>query len=228
MKSKKKGRRDQTLKPIADDVATNPLTKLRVESGGMIELLCAAEFLRALDNAYNSIYTADLMMPLLQRRTEASGMFVAREGRVLSTLIDPPDWATVVSALSLSGSRRFVPSRDRLVLKSVEIHSPGFWEFIGKLNPLEVIRLSINDAHERHKDRKYRESAEKRMLELENALRESRLLKERVEIAKAMGATKADLKAMLDRFVYQPLLTVRDKSDRAGVHNAKIEDFERE
>ena len=31
--------------------------------------------------------------------------------------------------------------------------SPGFWEFLGSLNPLEVIRRYLNDRHERAKDR---------------------------------------------------------------------------
>ncbi|HEY6551228.1 MAG TPA: hypothetical protein VIY71_08535 [Solirubrobacterales bacterium] len=52
------------------------------------------------------------------------------------------------------------------------LQSPGFWEFVGALNPLEVLRKYLNDHHERKKDREYRQAAEHRHLEIENALRE--------------------------------------------------------
>lgn len=57
-----------------------------------------------------------------------------------------------------------------LFLHRVSLRSPGFWEFFGALNPLEVLRTYLNDRHERRKDRVYREHAEREKLEIENAL----------------------------------------------------------
>ena len=55
----------------------------------------------------------------------------------------------------------FVPRAEQIVLDSVQLNSPGFWEFMGSLNPLEVLRKYLNDRHERRKDHDYRESAER-------------------------------------------------------------------
>src|SRR5262249_7774964 len=106
-----------------------------------------------------------------------------------------------------------------------ELHSPGFCDFVGKLNPLEVIRVAVNDAHERRKDREYKEPAEKRKLELENALLESQVLKQRVELAKSMGATDEQLRLLLESFVYRPLLKVSVKTEDALIEAADVRPF---
>src|SRR5208283_3018379 len=54
----------------------------------------------------------------------------------------------------------FVPRSQQLVSNAVEINSPGFWEFLGSVSPLEIMRNYLNDRHERRKDREYLESAE--------------------------------------------------------------------
>src|SRR5208282_3632304 len=71
---------------------------------------------------------------------------------------------------SASEVTAFVAPRDRLRIHSVTLSSPGFWEFFGKLNPLEVIRQYLTYRHEQRKDREYREAAEKNKLNLENQL----------------------------------------------------------
>ena len=59
-----------------------------------------------------------------------------------------------------------------LVLDGVSLSSPGAWDFLGKLNPLDVIRQYLTDRHERRKDKEYREAHENRKLYLENKLLE--------------------------------------------------------
>jgi hypothetical protein len=59
---------------------------------------------------------------------------------------------------------------DPLVVSRVVFESPGFWEFLGNLNPLEVLRNYLNDRHEREKDREYRSAAERERLAIANAL----------------------------------------------------------
>src|SRR5690606_29760866 len=82
-----------------------------------------------------------------------------------------------------------IPPQDRLVLNRVRIESPGFWEFLGSLNPLLHIREYLNDRHRRRQDQEYREASEKKRLELENELLQAQIerefntvLKERIEI----------------------------------------------
>jgi hypothetical protein len=58
----------------------------------------------------------------------------------------------------------------------VQLTSPGFWDFLGKLMPLETIRQYLNDRHERAKDREYRNEAEEKRLDLENRLLEMKIV----------------------------------------------------
>lgn len=46
----------------------------------------------------------------------------------------------------------------RLVIKSIRIESPGFWEVFASLNPLQQIREYLNDRHKRKQDREFREA----------------------------------------------------------------------
>ena len=58
----------------------------------------------------------------------------------------------------------------RLEIRRIQINSPGFWEFLGALNPLQQIREYLNDRHRRRQDHKYREQAERERLMLENEM----------------------------------------------------------
>lgn len=117
-----------------------------------------------------------------------------------------------------------VPHSERLVLKAAQLSSPGYWDFLGKLNPLEVIRHYLNDRHERRKDRDYRESAEARRLRLENLKLENQVLRERIEIARGLGATERDLAPLLNELVYRPLQALDRHQDRNVLEYAEVEE----
>lgn len=76
---------------------------------------------------------------------------------------------------------------ESLVVNKVVLGSPGFWEFVGALNPLEVLRKYLNDRHERRKDREYREGAERSRLQIENALAELDVLRRIAELEREFG-----------------------------------------
>lgn len=116
----------------------------------------------------------------------------------------------------------FVPRSQHLVLNSVQLNSPGFWEFLGSLNPLEVTRQYLNDRHERRKDRKYRETAEQRRMALENLGRENAVLKERIEIMRGLGATNSDLAPLLNDLVYKPLTALDRYQDVQVIDSAEL------
>lgn len=80
--------------------------------------------------------------------------------------------------------------RDELILKSVELHSPGFLEFLGQLNPLNFILELINGIHNRKKDIQYRNTAEEEKLKLENLLLQNKVIAERMQIMKQAGVDK--------------------------------------
>jgi hypothetical protein len=116
----------------------------------------------------------------------------------------------------------FVPVSEQLTLSAVQLSSPGFWEFLGTLNPLEVIRKYIGDRHERRKDREYRESAETRRLELENLSLETKVIADRVSLAKELGTTNRDLAPLLNELIYRPLTNLDRFQDRGAITYAEI------
>src|SRR4051794_35010663 len=78
-------------------------------------------------------------------------------------------------------SDAFVPAARRLRVARVVMRSPGFWEFLGALNPLQQLREYLNDRHERSKDRGYRNDNERERLAVELKLKEAEL--RRAELA---------------------------------------------
>ncbi|HVZ90804.1 MAG TPA: hypothetical protein VG843_04065 [Rhizomicrobium sp.] len=186
---------------------------LKIHSLGGIRTTDAAELLSVIDDTYNSIYAYDSYLDSTQRLGRRAGPFY------LDAFGFPFHWETRLRQLrewppKPEALRTMVSPRDRLILRSVELHSPGFWEFLGSLNPLEVLRKYLGDAHERRKDREYREDAEKRKLDLENKLREAQVLQKEIDIAKSIGATDQDFAPLRNALVYEPLRRLQNYQRR--------------
>jgi len=123
-------------------IRINAYTEVRVES--------VIAYLTALGHAYNSILVFEATIDQLQRTYREprysfypGGLaFLLSPSAIRRTRSWPPTPAEVAS---------FVPVAEQLVLAHVRLQSEGFWEFIGQLNPLEVIRQYLNDRHERRK-----------------------------------------------------------------------------
>lgn len=129
------------------------------ERGGTIAEI--SQFLSDLENAYLALYTFD--QPWLPRR--------------LWRRFPLEIWLKLGHPFQVVGQPGFVPLRAdalppsaRLTLQRVRIESPGFWEFMASLNPLQQIREYLNDRHRRRQDHEFREASEKERLQLENEL----------------------------------------------------------
>jgi hypothetical protein len=59
------------------------------------------------------------------------------------------------------------PGLKQLKINKIVITSPGFWEVIGSLNPLQQIREYLNDREERRKGRMYKNQQEQKIKNLE-------------------------------------------------------------
>jgi hypothetical protein len=197
---------------------------LRVFGQGEVEVEFVAAYLMDLKYAYDSIFVFEAVIDGLRRSARefpfpsyqyalASGWPVASR-RGVRHLRDWPPAPDQIASL--------VPNSDRLILTGVRLASPGFWDFLGKLNPLEVLRQYLNDRHERRKDYKYRESAEERRLLLENLERENRVIAERIRIARDLGATTSDLAPLLNDLIYKPLVTLGRHQDQGVIEGARI------
>lgn len=105
-----------------------------------------------------------------------------------------------------------VPPDSRIALERVNIGSPGIWEFLASLNPLQQIREYLNDRHRRRQDREYREPSERTRLELEDEvirlqIEKSELLnlKEFVTILRDLGYDDSDIQRIFWMNVGSPL-----------------------
>lgn len=117
----------------------------------------------------------------------------------------------------------FVFSDERLLVTRVELGSPGVWEFLGALNPLEVLRQYLNDRHRRKQDRDYRSAAEARQLGLENDLREIAVIRERLELAREHGIPEDALVPLVQRLLARPLAELGALQDRGVIDGARAE-----
>ena len=94
---------------------------------------------------------------------------------------------------------------DRLFISKVNIQSPGFWEVLGSLNPLQQIREYIKDRHERKKDDKYRSRQEEEIGELEIEERKNRIINQRIETLRGLGYSNTDIRQLVMAMVIEPL-----------------------
>jgi len=197
--------------------------RFRVHGEGEVEVDLVVGDLTALKQAYDSIFVFDVTIEGIRRLHRElpfgwqplapTGWFLGSR-RGVQIVRDWPPTADQVAAL--------VPRSEQLVLSSVRLTSPGFWEFLGTLNPLDVLRQYLNDRHERRKDREYRETAEQRRLALENLSLENKVLSERIRLAKDLGATDRDLAPLLNALVYKPLTALDHFQDRQVIDSAEI------
>ena len=95
-----------------------------------------------------------------------------------------------------------------LRISAVQLQSPGFWEFVGSLNPMEVLRKYLGDRHERRKDREWREPLEAEKLRLENERLRTQVVSDRVELLQKVGVPKALIRQAVASHVTQPLATL--------------------
>lgn len=198
--------------------------KLRVHGQGEIEVELIAAYLNDLKHAYDSVLVFESVISGLKRASREFPFPWYPLGMHIGWPLGPRravryvrDWPPTVEEIS-----SLVPHSEQLVLSAVQLSSPGFWEFLGKLNALEVIRQYLNDRHERRKDREYRESAERRRLTLENLSLENRVLSERVRLAKELGASDQDLAPLLNELVYKPLTALDHHQDNGVIEYAEV------
>jgi hypothetical protein len=194
---------------------------LRVYGQAEVEVELLTGYLSDLKHAYESIIVFENVIDGMQRAFRDAPFWGQRL-----------DWPLVASRRVLRYPRRWPPTRaeiaslvprsEQLVLAAANLSSPGFWEFLGTLNALEVVRKWLNDRHERRKDREFRETAEKRRLELENFQNETQAIADRIKLAKELGATDYDIAPLLNDLIYNPLSRLERYQDKGVIEDAEI------
>lgn len=193
-----------------------PTATLRIQGISDVPVEQVQAFLSAISHCYDSIYAFDV---LISRITDQAQRYVERGTSA------GPFWPSVRyrhDDIALLPPSEIVPAGSHLILQSVSLHSPGFWDFLGTLNPLEVIRLFLIDHHERRKDREYRENAEREKLRLENELLRSKVYDSQLSLLRKLGVTNQDLAPFTNRLIHNPLDSLGLAQDRGLISQAEI------
>lgn len=190
---------------------------LRVYGNGDARVKDVYEYLKTLEEAYNSIY---IFEQILEEAKKLQEFYQEKESILpLRNLLPLDLWQ-----LDTENRRNFIPQSDSLKLVGVEIHSPGFWDFLAKLNPLEVIRVYLNDRHERQKDNDYRNEEEKVSLQLENENKKLEIMQKKINILKEVGGTEEDLALIRMNLVCKPLKQLNRFQDDRIIMRADLVD----
>ena len=184
---------------------------LRVEGFGNFQLRDVLRALNDLESAYNHILTFENDLAEIQRQQNQKVM----KGRI-------PFYSHYLDQFNVPISSLVFPS-ERLIFVKAQISSPGWWEVLGKLNPLEVIRQWVSDAHERRKDRDYREPAEKERLGLDNLLHRSRVMRDWISTLKELGFEDLEIRGLLSQHFHEPLEKLQQHQTNGLLGTATLE-----
>ena len=188
---------------------------LRIYGNGEVFVEDIYQYLRSLEEAYNSAY---IFSKIVEEAQEIYNFYEGQKPPIpLINLLWinwwPPSGKKVKS---------FVPKSGQLKLVEVELHSPGYWDLLGKLNPLEVIREYLNDRHNRKKDRDYRNREEEERLKIENDKAKLELYRERLKLLRDMGATEEQLAVVIEKLLIEPLMRLDQYQDQKIIMGADI------
>ncbi|WP_223789751.1 hypothetical protein [Marinicella meishanensis] len=109
-----------------------------------------------------------------------------------------------------------------LHINKVVIQSPGFWEFLGRLNPLEVIRQFLNDSHERKKDEEYRNQIEAEKMKIENSILRTELIKKSIEVLRETGMEEDLIRSVIRDNAIIPLLRLEALHDMNLISDVEV------
>jgi hypothetical protein len=109
---------------------------------------------------------------------------------------------------------------EKLRIHRIEFNSPGFWEFLGAINPLEIMRKWVSDSHERGKDYRYRESLEEERMALENDRLKTQVVREKLSVLKEAGVPEEQIRAALSQYIIEPLTRLEKLQDSGFIGGA--------
>lgn len=192
-------------------------TRLRIKGlrGGTPDELI--EYLSDLKNAYNSLYVFNTFL-------DNSNPFSKRRRRFLFYEFGLP----YLGNYKLESAEELILPENRLVVDKIVIQSPGFWEVIGSLNPLQQIREYLNDRHKRQQDRNWRNETDKRKAELENELlqrqifeSDNKIMRERIEILRELGFGETEIRELIWTNMGEPLRQLGKHQDNGLIEGTE-------
>jgi len=184
--------------------------RLRVNTEKLGDIRDIIQYLQVLEKAYNHLYVFD---------------FIISDAKLRHKKLNESSWGTSKPVRTIPSIRKpeeVVLPDDRIQLTSIVIESPGFWEFLGNINPLEVIRKYLCDRHERKKDEAYRNQHEKERGELENENLRTQIVRDKVKVLKELGVPEEKIRKALFEHIIKPLGELDAIQDKGLVVDAEI------
>ena len=146
-------------------------------------------------------------------------LFFLKFIREVNEIIRPTMLSLLIENFKKSKVKDLLKPEDKLMLTRVCIESPGFWEFLGSINPLEQIRKYLNDRHERIKDREFRNRQEEDFKNIEIQILNNKDIKEKIEIMEKVGFTKIEIREVISNYVVNPLQRLNKFQDNGQLGN---------
>lgn len=187
------------------------ITTLRINTEKLGDIRDVIRYLIIFEKAYNHLYAFDLIVQDAKKKHKE-----------LNTESYSYREKSVRSIISIRKPEEVILPEDRLRISSVVIKSPGFWEFLGNMNPLEVLRKYLCDRHERNKDIAYRNQHEKEKNELKNEKLRMDVVQEKIDILKKIGVPEEKIRKTVFNHVVQPLSELDDAQDKGLLEDAKL------
>jgi hypothetical protein len=207
------------------------ISKLKIKAERLGTVKQVRRMLKDIDNAYNSIYAFNFLVDSLQadkerqRRNRKDDFYdYIKYWREIYREKDFPYDPMFFKIFSDKHLRRFDDTRinilelqskldydkivlpsENLVINRVNIQSPGFWEFLGSLNPLQQIREYLNDRHERNKDKNYRSRQEEELNDLNILEKKNSIVSQRIEILKNLEYSESEIRQLVSEMIIEPL-----------------------
>ena len=174
-----------------------PLALLRLPGQGQVQLRDVVYLLAAVDRIHRKFQVLDTVFVLIKQGHKLPPV-VRHEKNRLEEITRRAD-------LGLGLPR----------LEAAEFHSPGFWEFLGSQSPLQFIRDCLRDWREDNKDRSYRNGAERARLWLQVEAERNVVLRERLELLKAAGASDEEIHHHFRKPLLRDVVTIHRACDKA-------------
>lgn len=166
------------------------LFKIKANRAGQVQELI--DFLMALESAYNGLFNWNLTV---------DAIYNSRRNRQRYERDYPPFITLEPQLLQHISAEPYL----RLEINRISIQSPGFWETLGAIMPLNQIREWLKDRHERRKDREWREDLERRKLTHEVELQNLTIINQQIDTLGRMGFSQDEIRNLLHNQVMRPL-----------------------
>jgi hypothetical protein len=171
----------------------------------------------SIDNILKKSYNIERRIPQI---FYTDHLFFLKFIREVNEIIRPTILTSLIEEFKKTKVQDLLLPDDKLLLISICIESPGFWEFLGSINPLEQIRKYLNDRHERIKDKKFRDRQEENYREIEIQILNNKDIKEKIEILEKIGCTKIEIRELIGGYVVNPLHRLDKYQNNGQIENS--------